>query len=445
MEAVHRENGEVTLETDAYPFSLEIEPSSATLLRAAVTLPKEIVAALYENAATHLRYTTHSYGFSQKTLPLDYVKTNFREHLITHLKEFLLKFAVINFINHEIRVRKLPIFGNPRLISIDLTPENNAHFHFEMSTFHDVDIEEWRHLPFKPPTRKGYKDLDRQVKILVDREQEALDSYTDRRIVDGDWVNFDISLVDADHKETSPQIRQNFWLRVTSDETESVIHEAFIGAQLGDVIYTKNRALQEYFSSQLDTDYTFRVEIRDVVPHQFLNLDDFKRYFRIKTKKSLHSKLIEVFSYRNHLSQRHAMVQEMINLVSSRNSFTVPNHLVLRQQRIILEDVQHNPDYNVYRAERDFPQQVRELAEKQTRETILIDALSYRENMPVSLEDTRCYLSLASRHRIKDFIYFEQPSSKVMGQEAPIPLEVVKRSCLREKMANHIIYHLTKD
>ncbi len=425
--------------------SFLVEPIAPTLLRATVIVPNKIVSPFYEHAAHTMRSSTNARGFSQGDVPLEYVKGNFKEHLSEHLQELLFKLIVVGYLNNEIQAQKILVVGEPRLASVNLDINGEARYSFDMNVFHDIIINEWRYLPFKAPVRKKYKDLDRQVKSFISQEDEAASTYGDSGIDKGDWVNFNISLVDEQKTEILPDIRHNFWLRIGGDETENPLREIFIDQKAGNVIYTQNRGMQAYLSSHMRTHYTFRIEIIDVIPQRYFGLEAFRKYFRIKTKRAMHEKLVEVFSYRNHISQRMAIVQEMIHLLQGKNPFEVPNHLVLRQQQSIIESVRQSPDYNVYRAQRDFKDQVQQLAHRQVSENILIDGITYNENVNASFYDTKCYLGLLQRPRMKDFIYFESPNSRVMGQEVPIPLSIIKRACLREKATNYIIHHLTKD
>lgn len=94
--------------------------------------------------------------------------------------------------------------------------------------------------------------------------------------------------------------------------------------------------------------------------------------------------------------------------------------------------------------QKDFKKYVRQLAEKQTREMLLLDQLAYDENIDVSNQDVKHYLNLIKRPRTKEFIYFDPPISKLRGQEILFPNQELKQACLREKTLNHMIYHLTK-
>ena len=58
--------------------------------------------------------------------------------------------------------------------------------------------------------------------------------------------------------------------------------------------------------------------------------------------------------------------------------------------------------------------------------------------------DLKSYLNLTKRPRIKEFLHFDPPTTKIRGQEFPVLTNDLQRVCLREKTLNHIIYHLTR-
>ena len=214
---------------------------------------------------------------------------------------------------------------------------------------------------------------------------------------------------------------------------------------MGDEFISASSCLQEYFHTQLDTKYSFKIIIIDRIQASHFSFDQFKHHFKIKNTKEMHQKLIEVFSFRNDISQRRMMAEEALRLLISKHHVEVPHYLVLRQQKSVLESVQHNPDYHVYKTENSFKDMIKQLALKQTRELLFIDQLSYHESISVNMDDIKSYLNLLKRPRTKEFIYFNPPLTKIQGQEMPLPTQILKRCCLREKTLNHVIYHLTVD
>jgi FKBP-type peptidyl-prolyl cis-trans isomerase (trigger factor) len=183
--------------------------------------------------------------------------------------------------------------------------------------------------------------------------------------------------------------------------------------------------------------------VKDLLHHNYFCLDQFKRFFKLKTNKEAYQKLIEVFSYRNDLSQRRSMAEEALKLLLSKHKFDIPNHVILRQQEKVIAAVQTNPDYHVYRIQKDFEKRIKQLAEKQIKEQLLLDQVAYHENITITHDDVKQYLNLMNRPRTKEFIYFDaRPRHR--EQEALVPAQELMQACLREKAVNYIIYHLMR-
>lgn len=423
---------------------LEFEQVRPALCRAAVIIDKEFVHHLYHEATLSQQKTVCAQGFQQGAVPLKYIKQNFNLSLMEHLKEFLFHYFVIGFLNKELRSQKIFTAGEPRLTDIDVAPNKDARFHFDLTTFCPIEFQHWKYFPFKPPKRKRYKDLDRQVISFVKDEKEKLKKTTDLSIKVGDWVCFDIDLVDNQTKPIFETHKENLWLKIGDEAGDEEYQQLFLGKKAGETFQTEETCIQDYFSSQIDTHYTFSIHIKDVLHDDYFCFDQFKKHFKIKTNKEMMQRLVEVFSYRNDLSQRQMMVEESLKLLLARHPFNVPKYLVLRQERQVVDAVKNNPDYHVYRMQKDFRDYVRQLAEKQIKETILLDQLAHKENVSVSHDDIKQYLNLTKRPRMKDFIYFEQPETKIDGREMPISSQLLKQCCLREKTLNHVIFHLTR-
>lgn len=434
----------ITLDNSSL-LSIEHNYDQSSLCRATITVSKSLINTFFDETAVALKDNIQAYGFQQGEVPIEYIGKQYRLNITEHLKEFFLKFGIINFLFQEIRAQKLLVAGDPRLVDIFLEYGQDARFVFELSVFPMIALNEWKYFPFKAPHRKNYKDLDRQVETFVQEEQKNLEKYSsDKGIAIGDWINFTVSVVNNKQMSLNEGFAQNFWLKLDNEDIEGHLQFLFLGKKKGEGFIVSNKGLQDYFSDQLRVSYNFKIHVIDIVPHAYFCFDQFKDHFRVKTNKDMHKKLIEVFSYRNDVSQRLAMVEEAFKLLLSRHRFFAPNYLVLRQQKIILGAIQSNPDYNVYRKQKDFNFWIQQLAEKQVKETLLIDQLIYRENIVVTHEDIVNYLNLDKRQRMREFIYFGLPESKHYGQEMPLVTNELSRVCAREKAINYVIYYLTK-
>jgi len=423
---------------------LKVEPSETDIWVTTVVIPAHMIDALYDETARMLKNKISAPGFSKDSIPVAYVQENFEKTIKEHLKEFLFKYTVSNTLFKNMRLNKTPITGEPRLVNIELTPHHDAHFSFECTVLPKIDIKEWKYLPFKSPRRKNYKDLDRQVISFVAQEQEKSKESKNTGVAVNDWVLFTLTIINHQSKPLLDDQIEQFWFKISDEEVDSPLKSLLLNKEIGTTIEVANKGLQDYFCDQLDAHYIYRIEISDILSHADCSLETFKKHFRIKNNKEMNKKLIEVFSYRNDISQRRAMVEETLQLLIHKNPFTIPNHTILREQERVLESVKDNPDYNVYRMQKDFQQKIRQLAEKNVQEKLFIDQLAYHENITISDQDVKNYLSLTLRPRTKEFIYFKQDEPIIEGQEVPIPAEELNRTCLREKTINYAIHHLTR-
>lgn len=425
--------------------SFALERIRPTLCKVAITVPQHVVSLVYEQSTLAQCDHIQAPGFQKGSIPISYVEHHFGATLTEHLKEFLFNYFALSFLFDQLTLHKLAIAGDPRLLTMDVEPHKDARFTFELTIFPELELQEWRYFPFKAPKRKKYKDLDRQVENFVNEEKENLKSLAGSTVAVNDWVNFEVRLVSPQGAPLLDAHEKSLWLKIGDEEADGPLRDIFLGKSVGEQFCTVSAALQEYFSYRMNARYTFCITIKSILHHKYFSFDDFKRHFKLKTNKDMMRKLIEVFSYRNDISQRRAMAEDSLALLLARHSFSVPNHLVLRQQKAVLNRIKTNSDYHVYRMQRDFKERVFQLAQKQAKETILIDQIAYAENLQVTRQDIECYLNLTKRPRMKEFIYFDPPISKVDGKEMPLTEEEMKHACLREKTLNYIIYHLTQE
>jgi len=417
---------------------------SSNFCKASVTIPASLVDKTYEQAVLAQSRSIRPHGFRSKEVPIEYVKQNFENNINHHLEEFLFKYFALNFLLKSIKEQKINIVGEPRITEVFIKPDQEATFNFDINLFPKIEFQNWKYYPFKAPKRKNYKDLDRQVEEFMKKEKIKRKETLDETIKIRDWISFDLWIVDENDKPIFGEYKENLWLKIGYEEADSELQNLFVGKKEGDIFYTEDDSIQEYFGTQIGSNYRFCIEIKDVLNNSFFCFDNFKRQFRLKTKKEMRKRLIEVFSYRNDISQRQAMVEETFKLMLSKYNLDVPNYLVLRQQKDVMEDIKKNPDYHVYKTQDNFEDHIKKLAHKQVKEIILIEQLANKENIHATDEDLACYLNLTKRPRMKEFIYFKMPETRVEGQETPIPAELIRRQCLREKTLNYIIFHLTR-
>jgi len=419
----------------------EVQKVSDTTAVVHVIILQSMVKKTFEYLARIQQEHVSTLGFSTGKVPLSYIQQEFRVTLLTFLKEFFLKFCVMNFLLSQLRNHKLIIVGSPVLRNIVLEPESKGIFCFDLMLFAPLTIQEWKLLPFKSPKRKNYRDIDRQVEGFIKKEVEA---ETEQKIEYGDWVCFSLTLVDHNQRPLLENFSQYFWFCLKDEEVENALQSVLLGKKVGDNFLIDKTIFYDTFTTHLDGVFPLLLKIEHAVSYKVLCFEKFKKHFRLKTQKDVHKKLIEVFSFRNDLSQRHLIVDEAFKLLLSKHRFAPPYSLVTYYEELILRDIKKTLDYSVYKKEKRFSSYVRQLAEKQVREILFIEMLAHAEELDIQNDDVCSYLNLTSRQRTQQLLHFILPATKLNGQEIPCSEEYIKTTCFREKALNYMIYHLTK-
>lgn len=402
---------------------------------AAITVPQSMVDSIFNRAVKYQSEKIQSIGF--KNSLDDYVAITFKQSIVEYTKEFLLRFCVLDFLYEQLILNKITCSQDPRLLEITLNAGEPATFLFSINTSPAISLLDWKYFVFKAPRRKNYKDIDRQVDSFL-KEESVNQKLSNPGIVSlFDWVYFTV-------ETTENGLVSEFWIQMADEEISTPLRELFLGRKKGERFVVHNHGFEEYLSSSLIVEYPFIIIIHDIVPHMFFCLDLFKQFFKIKTQKDTHKKLIEIFSYRNDLSQRRSMVEDALSLLRTKHEIKIPEHLLLRQKKRILEAVQTNPDYSVYKRQPHFEQYLDQLALKQSQEIALVDQIAHKESIAITHDDLKGYLNLTKRTRTKEFLYFPIYENFKNGQAMPLVIGTMKQNCLREKVVNHIIYHLTK-
>ncbi|MGZ6250705.1 MAG: trigger factor [Candidatus Chromulinivorax sp.] len=410
-----------------------------------VIIPKNFVDQFFKHAAQVKQKDSDSHGFKKGNVPLDYIQVHYKKNILNHMQEIFLKHFVIDALLEYMQQNKILVVGQLKLINIALDTEKDSVYTFEGILPKEIYIQKWKNLPFKATDRKKYRDIDNQVKSFLEEEETQQKLYEQEDTIQiNDWVCFDVWIVDINKKSLFYNKKSQLWLKIGDEEPDLIFQELFLNKRIGDIVFTDNYSLRNYFCSSFDAPYTYAIEIKDRLPYKYFSIECLKHHFKLKTKKELHNKLIEVFSFSSDISQARSIAETALNTIIKRNNILVPPSSINVQKNLIVQDLQQKPDYALYKMKPDFDDYITILAKKQLYEIVATDHIAYNENLITNHMDIKSYLNLMQRTRTKEFLYFTPPATQVDGQEYPITVESLKKASLREKALNHIIYHLTR-
>ena len=134
------------------------------------------------------------HGFENGNIPFEYIKVHYSNSLRAHLEHIFY-----NFYAQDVLVKKLRSQGSyiPKLFEVDcdFDLKNNKmifiYNHIDKLLQYNL-LPDFKKLKF--PERKKYRDLDRQVKLIIDSEQHNKDTIVSNLIVEGDWIGIKIYL-----------------------------------------------------------------------------------------------------------------------------------------------------------------------------------------------------------------------------------------------------------
>lgn len=423
----------------------EVDCNTPGICKCHVIIPQALIQQFFKHAAQVKQLDSDSQGFKKGSVPLDYIQVHYKKNILSHMEEIFLKHFVIDELLEYIHKNKILIVGQLKLVSIKMDTESDAVYTFEGILPKEIYIQRWKNLPFKATQRKKYRDIDNQVKTFLEEEEARQVTFSSENSIQvNDWVCFDAWVIDVNKKALFHNKKSHLWLKIGDEEPDLVFQELFLHKKVDDLILTGNHSLRQYFCNSFDAPYTYAVHIKDRLPYNYFSIEYLKLHFKLKTKKDLHNKLIEIFSYSSDVSQSRSIADMALNTIIKRNNILVPPSSVQAQKEVIIHELQQKPDYTLYKMKSDFDDHITALAKKQLYEIVATDYIAYTENLIVSHQDIKAYLNLMQRTRTKEFLYFNPPTTQVHGQESPITIESIKKACIREKALNHIIHHLTR-
>lgn len=426
---------------NASAISLDFKTISSHLMQALVTVKPPITSEIWEK--TVALYQEHVRPVGLDHVPASYITANYFREVASDLKNFVLYYIVMDHLTSNITDKQIPYAGNPRLINVTLSEEPVLSYLFDISLADQLEIREWKHFLFRAPKRKNYKDLDKQVESFLRKTQEKTRKANLDEVQEGDWVYFSALLCDRTGSSIRHILPYGMWIKVKTESLAHPLYEVFLHKKIGDQFLTNKLFFNDFTEESLYDQHYFLINVLAITKGEFFALDLFKSTFKLSNKTEVHEKLIEVFSYRNDISQRRSIIEEMFHLLFSKHRFEVPKHLVLRKQEEILSGIRARPDYHAYRSSKSFARQVAQLAEKLLKEEIIVDQIATVEKIGVEVRDIQQYLNLMSMGRLREFIYF-RPLFDLDDASSPINHCILEQVCRREKTLNYILHHLTR-
>jgi FKBP-type peptidyl-prolyl cis-trans isomerase (trigger factor) len=427
----------------SHPLSFNYEAQSPSTAHSSVTVHNELAAPINKTIVNLYRTYTALPGYENKELPHSYAASYFAREISRDTQLFLFNHFAIDFLLRELQSHAVIYSNLPRLEDVIEQSNGDVTYLFALSTPPKIPLREWRHFVFKQPNRKNYKDLDNQVMLFLKEAQEH-NKQRDAELVEAhDWVMFSALLINPETNEPLAPYPLRYWIRITGDTIKNTLQESLTGCSKGDTFTAQTLPLNNDVQTFTKDPCSYAITVEEVSKGSFLNVDFFKHSFRLKTRADIHKKLIEVFSYRNDISQRKSIIEELFHLLFTKHRFEIPKYIITRRQELLLSTIKQQPDFHIYKTHQNFDRNLFLLAEKLLKEEYIVDAIAQQEKLTVTQTDIAAYLHLFNNERLKEFVYFRPLQQTLDDDATPLAEGLLLQTVLREKTLNHIIHVLS--
>ncbi len=384
-------------------------------------------------------------GFVDGETPEKYFEENCALGIGESCSKFVYKFFIRDFLEEKISEQKIVCLAAPKLVDIKIHESGAIDYKFKLSTISNIAPDHWEKINFNSPRRKLYKDLDRQADFFLKaaEEEKVKPGSCEKSVQDGDWVYFSVLLLNNNNQPAIRNYKNSYWIKIDVKYVVTEFHKIFLGRKNKECFLLDNLPEVGWGSDLLSLKGKFRLTINDVVKSQDFSIDRFKKTFYLDKNAEVHEKLIEIFSFRNDISQRRLIIEEAFRVLFNKIKFEIPKYLILRNQERLLTSIRKLPDYPIYKMSENFSKQVLLLSEKQVKEEALMRQIGYNEGVEVEHEDVLNYLNLFNHPRLIEFIYF-WPNIEY-SQDICLPLKesAMKLAVLKEKVLNFVIKRLS--
>lgn len=418
----------------------KIEKKSSHLWHLNIEVPASLSLLVRDHITRMYRQYTIMPGVSCSNLPLTYTEHYFAQEIERDTQLFLQEHFIENNTQDFLKDNKITIVNWPRFHSVSGGAPQGYVFTIALSLAPTLSLQTWKAQSFSAPKRKNYTDLDAQVDSFMSTLRTT-GAPEESCACPGDWVRFSATFR-TPAGTAAVHTPMHYWLRITSPVLTTPTMQPFLNAVPGATFMLPASALSSSQEIAGASEYSFQITIESIVKTEKLSLDQVKASLQAQDQQALHDKLIEVFSYRNDISLRKAIIEELFYSLFNAFRFEIAPHAVTRRKELLLFLMQQSPDNSVYTKHKNFAAHITMLAEAKLKEEALIDALAQEEEITITPKDIMEYLALASNERLKEFLYFSPLTEETLSAGHPCGEYILEQTVRREKTLNKIITQL---
>ena len=378
---------------------VDIDELSPVQRKVHVELPAETVAGEFSRAYKNLGRRVRVKGFRTGKIPRTVLQGIYGDEVKGEVRSHLVEESLAEIVKE----RGLQIVSRPELETNDLRETESFSFSAIFEIKPELEVKDYLGMPIE---KLSITVTEAQVDEALRRLQEnhaRLEPVADREVVQkGDFATLDFEGT-LDGKPFSGGKAQNYVLEVGAGQALAEFDEAVVGLKLGEgktvsVNYPEDFPNKEIAGRLVEFSLTAHEIKHKVLPT--LDDDFAKDHGECASLEELKNKLRQRLEEEMARYQADELKEQLLTRLIERHSFSIPQALVERQTRYLMERYQNQMAGQ--RSEQTTPMEevrknLEQRAMRQVRATLLVEKIAELEKIEVSDKDVQERVDLLAR------------------------------------------------
>lgn len=357
---------------------------NGTAMQVEVEMPKEMVDKAYSEVLEDIKKSVTIPGFRQGKAPIEMIRNQYKEDAEDQVKQKLVPIGY----QHALEEHGIDPASYPEVTDINLSLAGTLTFKAKVDRHPEV-------------TAKKYKGLKLSTEAVSVKDDEVEEAFTRIRNMSAEFADVDKELEKGDFAicavetfmggESISKKRENMWIEVDKEASLLGVGEELTGMKKGEakdieVTLPEGYPDKKYAGKQA----VFHVEIKETKEKKLPELnDEFAKKMGKENieevKEDLRTQLLERKENNAKINMKNQIMEQLLK----DNSFEVPETMVKRQQKVLMERAEAElaekgiDEKTIEEHKKELAGQLAKEAENKVRLYFILDEIGAREEIGV--------------------------------------------------------------
>ena len=382
----------------------EVEDLGGSQKKIVCEVPAEEVQKEVDKYCRTLAKEVDVKGFRKGKAPPSVIKRYFRQQINREVASQL----VSSSFEEVLKEHSLTPLGEPEIDAPVLEEGKDFAFSIKLDVKPEIEVEDYQGIELEEePAEVEQEEIQKSLEDLQRAHGDLKGVDEDRGAVEGDTVLVDYEAF-LDGEPVPNHERKDVYMEIGSQSVKQDVEEALLGSRVGD----ERKMDVEYPANYLEKNLAgkkveYRLHVKKILIKELPKLDDefAKDVGSYENLEALKSRLGEEIQKEKKVRIRNRLEEALLDEILKRNSVDAPRSLVEARHKQMMQDArmhflsrglqleQESEDYQRMEAN------LEELAEKEVKKHLLVEAIAKKESIRVSDEDAETRIrEIAQEH-----------------------------------------------